>query len=375
MIWIIIPAPAYQLWLFSVVVSEWSLWLGMFSIIAIIFSFLILSSKGKSNFWIAPLIISTIALLISLYPFISVLPLAKEQNVSLSFSEYFSGLIGEKLSGINFTTQTFSTVGGQQLQLDIYFPSIKNENNGASIIVIHGGSWNAGNRNDFPQWNKWLAANGFTVFDIDYRIAPQPNFKTAIGDVKCAILWIKENAGEFNIEPDRIALLGRSAGAHLALLAAYTADDSRLPAACPKKTQVEKVRAVISFYAPVDLFWAYDNPANEYVIDGKKTLAAFLGGNPHESDEIRNNYELATPTSHISPNTSPTLIVHGGYDQFVRGENMRFLDIKLKENNIPHKAIYIPYAQHGFDYNFHGWGSQIIKAVMLQFLIEHTRKE
>jgi acetyl esterase/lipase len=77
-----------------------------------------------------------------------------------------------------------------------------------------------------------LAENGYTVFDIDYRIAPQPNYLTATGDVKCAVQWIKRHAAQFEIAPGSIVLFGRSAGAHLALLAAYSAGDARIPSSC-----------------------------------------------------------------------------------------------------------------------------------------------
>ena len=173
------------------------------------------------------------------------------------------------------------------MQFDIYKPSTKNENNGAAIVVIHGGSWNGGNRERFSEWNKWLAANGYTVFDIDYRLAPQPNYLSATGDVKCSVVWLKEHAAEFNISPDRIALFGRSAGAHLALLAAYSADDSRLPPSCANNRRMKLSALSYLFTRRSNLLWAYDHPANKFVINGPQTLAKFLGGNPHETDEMR----------------------------------------------------------------------------------------
>ncbi len=259
--------------------------------------------------------------------------------------------------------------------MDVFVPPENVVANGASVIVIHGGSWNAGGRGDFPQWNVWLAENGFTVFDIDYTLAPQPNYLTAIGDVKCAILQIRKRRAEFNIAPEKIVLLGRSAGAHLALIAAYSANDAKLPASCGEKTDEnsEKVRAVISFYAPTDLLWAYDNPANRRVIDGAQTLSTFLGGSPHESEEIRARFILASPVERINENSPPTLLMHGGKDQLVRPENLNFPAEKLKQSNIAHETLVIPYAQHGFDYNFNGWASQIAKPRMLDFLNKNTK--
>jgi acetyl esterase/lipase len=371
-VWIVVPAPAYNIWLFSVAASEWSLWLGALALIGIVFT---LFNRG-GNLWLVSFTIGIIAFIISLYPFISVVSTAREQNISLSLGRYFNGLWkgnnSSKDDTKNFTTHTFAQVDGKDLQLDVYLPTQNTANNGASLIVVHGGSWSAGERNDFPQWNQMFAAQGFTVFDIDYRLA-QPNYLTATGDVKCAVKWVKENAVKFKISPDRIALLGRSAGGHLALLAAYSAGDARLPASCSTKETSENVRAVVSIYGVTDLLWAYDNPANQRVIDGPQTLANFLGSSPRESGEMRERYILASPVSHVSANTPPTLLIHGGQDQLVRPENMNLLAGKLREAGAPHKTLFIPYAQHGFDYNFNGWGAQMFESAILDFLGENTK--
>jgi acetyl esterase/lipase len=372
-VWTIIPAPAYSIWLFSVAASEWSLWLGWLGFIGVICSLAIPIFGGEGKLWLVSLAISFAALAISLYPFFSVLPAAREQNVSLSFAQYFSGLQNNSTENKpeDFATRTFLQIEGTDLQLDIYSPPENVAKNGASVIVVHGGSWKSGERSDFPQWNRWLTEQGFTVFDVDYRLVPQPNYLTATGDVKCAVRWVKEHAAEFGVSPDRIALFGRSAGAHLALLAAYSAGDERLPASCAEKQQDEKIRAVVSFYAPTDLIWGYDNPANQRVINGPATLADFLGGSPHESSEIRERFALASPVAHVSARPPPTLLVHGGQDQLVRTENMFILSEKLKEAGAAHKTVFIPYAQHGFDYNFNGWGAQVAKTAMLDFLREN----
>ena len=378
-IWIIVPAPFYNFWLFAVAASEWSLWLGALALLGIICSLSARVFYREGVFWIVPLIIGIGAFIISLYPFFSVLSLARENKVDLSFSQYLDGLRNAENSSEkenkDYATYTFVQTDGKDLQLDVYLPTVNTTNNGASVIVVHGGSWSAGARNEFPQWNEWLAAQGYTVFDVDYRIAPQPNYLTAVADVKCAVHWVKNHAAQFNVSPNRIAVLGRSAGAHLALLAAYSANDKRLPATCSENETDGTVRAVVSFYAPVDLLWSYDNPANQRVINGPKTLENFLGGTPHESDEMRERFVLASPDTHVSADTPPTLLVHGGQDQLVRNENMRRLADKLKTANAAHQTLFIPYAQHGFDYNFNGFGAQISKSVMLDFLSENIKGE
>ena len=351
------------------------MWISIIAFIGVTSGILVLKSCGYDKAVLISIIAGIIALAICFWPLLSVAELARENKVPLSLGRYFSAITAGNDDYVNtkFTTYTFAGSPGADLKLDVYRPTMSSKNNGASVVVVHGGSWSGGVRNDFPQWNARLAKMGFTVFDVDYRLAPQPNYLTATGDVKCAVRWIRENANEFGIDPERIALLGRSAGAHLALLAAYSADDVRIPSACATPQSSEKVSAVISLYAPIDLLWAFDNPANQRVIDGPETLTKFLGGSPHESHEIRDRFLLASPTTHVSTSTPPTLLIHGGSDQLVRSENMRFLSEKLTETHIANRTILIPYAQHGFDYNLNGWGSQITEAAILSFLAEHIK--
>jgi acetyl esterase/lipase len=370
--WIVVPAPHPSIWLFSVAASEWSLWIAALALFAIVCALTARYCGGGGKVWILSLMFGIVALIISTYPLASVISIAREKNVSLSVKRYFSAVFPNEVQPENFKTYTFAQIDGVDLQLDVYAPTVESGNNGASVIVVHGGSWSGGRRDDFPQWNQWLAANGYTVFDIDYRLT-QPNYLTATGDVKCAVRWVKNHAAEFKIAPERIALLGRSAGAHLALLAAYSADDSRIPASCNENQSSETVRAVVSFYAPIDLLWAFDNPANERVIDGKMTLSNFLGDSPHKSNEMREKYVLASPLSHISADTPPTLLIHGGQDQLVRSVNMTFLADKLTSAKVPHQTLLIPYAQHGFDYNFNGFGAQVVQPEILNFLRDNTK--
>jgi acetyl esterase/lipase len=351
-IWIIFPAPSYYIWLYSVAVSEWSLWFVLFAILSVVFAAL---SKSPSVLY-STMIVGVIAV----YPYFTSLSVAKD---SLSIRQYFAAILGDKPKEVPFQTRVFTTTNNIDLKVDIYSPNTT-PSNGASVIVIHGGSWNGGVRNDFPQWSQWFAENGFTVFDIDYTLSPQPNYLSAINDVKKAVRWVKQNADEFKISPDKITLLGRSAGAHLALISAYSANDKRFS----ENAQDEEVKGVISIYAPTDLIWDYANLSNTYVIDGRGTLAKFLGGNPNESQEIRERYLLASPIENVSTKTPPTLLIHGGKDQLVRLENMERLASKLNDSNAVNETLYIPYGQHGFDYNFNGWGSQITKSAILNFL-------
>jgi acetyl esterase/lipase len=397
---IVLPAPAYNLWLIAVAASEWSLILVALAAFGILCGLLARALGGGRLLWRVSTLSGALAILIALYPVLSGWRMAHAQGVSLSLRQYFAFAENETADAANqsaevgFKTYTFANVENRALQLDAYLPSdVVAGDGGAGVIVVHGGSWNAGERNDFPQWNHWLSREGFAVFDIDYRISPQPNWQTATGDVKCAVLWVKQHAAEFHISPDRLAVLGRSAGGHLALLAAYANDDdddAALPASCSSANNVDagapmiagvakipkdaSVRAVAAFYAPTDLLWAYDNPANQRVLDGPAKIRNFVGGDPRASSEIQQRYQEASPVAHVSAQrTPPTLLVHGGHDQLVRRENMDRLEAKLKEAGVAHQTLFVPYAQHGFDYNFNGWGAQVVRPVLLKFLRENTK--
>lgn len=387
-VWIVLPAPSYSLWLVAVAASEWSLYLAALGAFAVLCALSARAARGGRVLWLPSFIAGGLAVVFGLYPLASALVAARAQGVSLSLGQYTEGFVGRLTGGASedvggaFTTHTFANVEGRELRLDAYLPPAGVTRSGAAVIVVHGGSWGGGERSDFPHWNLWLARQGFAVFDVDYRLAPQPNWLAATGDVKCAVAWVKRHAGEFRVSPDRLALLGRSAGGHLALLAAYTARDPRLPASCsgqasgeasaPTEADDTGVRAVVSLYGPTDLAWAYDHPANMRVLDGPETLRRFLGARPQESAEASDRYMLASPTAHVTPRTPPTLLVHGGHDQLVRAENMERLAVRLEEAGVPHREVSLAYAQHGFDYNFNGWGSQVLRPVLLTFLREKT---
>lgn len=366
--WIVVPAPAYKLFEVAVGASEWSLWFGALGLAGAVFGLRARASRAGWPAWVA-VSLGVAAVALAMIPPLDAWRVARENNVELSLRQYLFGSQEDSLALVERTTETFATVEGQTLKLDVYLSRVKAEKLLPAMIVVHGGSWNAGERSDYPLWNEWLARQGYAVFDIDYRIAPQPNWQTATGDVKCAVSWVKANASRYGVDAGRVALLGRSAGGHLALLAAYSTGEAALAPSCSSSTAPDlSVQAVVSFYAPTDLRWGYEHPANERVLDGSGKIRALIGGTPDSAAEA---FALASITSHVNRQTPPTLLFHGGHDQLVRDENMSLLAERLGQQHISHRAVFIPYAQHAFDYNFDGWGSQIARRLISQFLRTH----
>lgn len=366
-VWIVLPAPSYKFFQVAVGASEWSLWFGALGLAGAGLSLLALAAGSRWPAWVA-LSLGVAGVVLAMIPPLDAWRVARENKIELSLRQYLFGLPENPPASIERTSETFATVEGQTLKLDVYLSTPTAATGRPAIVVVHGGSWSAGERGDYPQWNEWLARQGYVVFDIDYRITPQPNWRTATGDVKCAVSWVKANAARYGVDAARVALLGRSAGGHLALLAAYTSGEAALPPSCVSTPDLS-VRAVVALYAATDLKWGFEHPANERVLDGAGKIRDFIGGTPASAADA---FKLASATSHVNAQTPPTLLLHGGRDQLIRDENMSLLAERLRQQNIPHRVVLLPYAQHAFDYNFNGWGSQIARQMMSDFLRVHV---
>jgi acetyl esterase/lipase len=372
-VWIVVPAPTYTLWLVAVAASEWALWFGLLGLLGAALAAAAPAEGGRSRRRARLLAIGLglTAFALSLVPVWEAAPVARENGVRLSLHEYLFGAVGSPEVPAPETLVYTTTADGQALALDVYLPpprpSLPSPRRPA-IVVVHGGSWRGGNRSDFPHWDRWLARQGFVVFDIAYRLAPAPNWQTATGDVKCAVAWVKRNAARYGVDPGRVALLGRSAGGHLALLAAYSPDAPPLASGCAAGHAAGGAGAVVALYAPTDLLWGYRHPADPDVLDTSAVLRAFLGGSPAE---VPDAYRQASPVRHVGAGSPPTLLLHGRREALVSPRHTEFLAARLRAAGVPHRAVFLPYAQHGFDYNLHGWGAQIAKPVLLRFLRVH----
>ncbi len=267
-------------------------------------------------------------------------------------------LLGVRSPSVHLYHLAYATRDGQPLKLDLYSPAIPAVP-APCIIVIHGGSWANGDSTQMPGLNRYLAARGYAVAALNYRLAPDHRFPAARDDILAAIAYLKGHAPELGIDPRRFVLLGRSAGAQLALLVAFTADD---PA----------IRGVVDFYGPADLVYGYEHPARKSVIDSIGVIGRYLGGSPAAVPEV---YAAAAPIRHTSPNCPPTLLIHGGRDTLVAPIQSDMLAQHLAQAGAQHMLLRLPWAEHGCDVNFSGPSGQISTYTIERFLAAVTSDE
>jgi acetyl esterase/lipase len=361
---IVLPAPTKGLALAAIVASERSAFIVAAAVVALGIALVL---RGVESPFLAALtaLLAVSAIALGMIPLLQARQLAAARGVPLDFRRYLHARIDTEGPGAPDRTVAYATVDGRALSLDVYLPRPRPATPSRPILVLHGGFWVAGQRGEASLASQHLAELGFTVFDVDYRLQPQPNWQSAVGDVKCAIGWVKQHAAspEWNVDPTRLTLLGRSAGGHLALIAAYTAEGSDLPASCgAADTSVE---SVVALYAPTDLAEAYAHPANVHAADSPARLRAFLGDAP-EREPAR--YKSLSPTERATAKAPRTLLVQGGRDQFVRPDQMESLAAVLTATAVPHETLFIPYAQHAFDFVPGSFSSQILESTLRKFL-------
>jgi acetyl esterase/lipase len=229
----------------------------------------------------------------------------------------------------------FQKGDGYELRLNLFTP--KNSPKAIPLVVmIHGGCWIDGGRADYNYYGVKLAQLGYAAATVDYRVADQAPYPAAVDDARNAIQWLKDHAKTYNIDPDRIALLGGSAGGHMVELIGYTANT---PTRQHPNGPGPKVKAIVAFYGWSDL----TDPA----VRDPYWNEAFLGKKYADAPEL---YKEASPITHVSKQSPPTILLQGTIDAVVPKSQSVKLAEKLEANSVPY--IYVPFEGqfHAFDF-------------------------
>ncbi len=373
-IWSVIPAPNMILLPLSVGAPEISIWLLGFSAIGLA-SYAVFhhGSLPQNLHWLG-IGLSVMSIALSASPLLQLSATIDRANNSMTKAlgnNYLADIpsevaatfrsqpfsIPDALQGIKLSNQIriqrhlqFATPAGVPLTLNLYQPH--NPGQYPAVIQIYGGAWRTGNPDGNEEFSRYLAARGYVVVAIDYRHAPQHHFPAQLIDIRTALAHVRRQSAQWEIDPERLALIGRSSGGHLATLAAY--ENAALP-----------IKAVVSYYAPVDLTAGYADPPTPDPIDSRQVLRDFLGGTPAEFSKL---YRQASPYQLVDRPLPPTLLIYGGQDHLVEARFGKRLAKKLQSLGTPTVYLEIPWANHAFDVIFNGPSSQLALYYTERFL-------
>ena len=360
-----LPAPTHTLWGMSVAATEWGYWLAIPAILPLI------PMRDASRLGRLGAVFSVGAIVLFL------VPVLRAQQMNGDLPAIFNARFGEdrrertryaegsrpaplvlpdllkplSLPPVRFEERTFRNREGLQLTLDIYRPGYEHPPL-PGVIVVHGGDWQSGGNAEFVALNAYLAGRDYVVAAINYRFAAKWPFPDGRDDVLAAIAYLKVYGAQFGLDPTRLVLAGRSSGAQLALLAAYTANE---PA----------IKGAISLYGPSDMRLEYERPGSGGAIDTRHALESYLGGPPAKADDT---YFAASPINFVTASSPATLLIHGEHDGVVSIDQSAQLDAKLQDAGVKHLFIRLPWATHGCDKSFGGPCGQVATYAVERFL-------
>ena len=244
----------------------------------------------------------------------------------------------------------FSNADGVPLALDVYQPP----SGGAFPIImqIYGGSWQTGSPARQEWFSRYFAQRGYLVVAIDYRHAPEWIWPEQIVDVRTAMYWISEHSPKFGGDPSRVVLVGRSAGAQLAMRLAYQEGPS-------------SIRGVVNYYGPVDLAEGWRSPPRPDPANVRGILEAFIGGTPVRKPE---HYRHASPVTWVSSSAAPTLSLYGSRDHIVEARFGRMLDAALRKAGATSVLLELPWSEHAFDAVPNGLGRRVSQYYVERFI-------
>lgn len=218
-------------------------------------------------------------------------------------------------------------------RMDVYLPAGRSDAETRVIVMIHGGSWTSGNKFDLAPYVDTFKRrmSNLAIINIGYRLASGTRpFPVPEQDVKAAIEYIVSNAADWDINEERIGLLGVSAGAHLALLQAY------------KQTAPVRIKAVVDFFGPTDLVTMYRQPWHPLV---PLLLTGVTGTTPDANLAL---YQSSSPLQFVTAQSPPTFILHGGADEVVHISQSTALKTKLDAAGVTNQLQVYPTEGHGW---------------------------
>ena len=226
----------------------------------------------------------------------------------------------------------FGNGGGMDLRCDIYRPPAGTEKRMATIH-FHGGGFAGGNKESLSERVQPLASRGYVAITAQYRLSGQAKWPAQIEDAKALIRWTRANAGRLGIQPDRIAVVGYSAGGHLALFSAATPNQKEFEGNGGNPGVSTQVAACLAYYPNTEVRPRSDGTAHALLPPGSNEAA----------------HVAASPTSHLTAAFPPIVIFHGLADVTIPVESSQRLFQQLRDVKVPVEFHQVEGVPHVFD--------------------------
>ena len=255
----------------------------------------------------------------------------------------------------------FRQIDDVEVKCDVYQPDSTEPM--PAVVMIHGGGWRQGSKVSMLRHARRVARVGYVVVSINYRLAPRHPWPAQIDDCQYAIRWLRHNAAQYNVDPDRIGVFGYSAGGHLAALLGTTGsaqDKSWLQGLSKEEEHLNdvspKVSAVAIGGAPCDFSWiAPQSTVLKYWMQGTR-------------EAMPEKYSQASPVEHITKDDAPFFIFHGTRDFLVPVKSSSGFHEALLEQEIPSTLLTVEGAGHLYTFS----KTDILRQ-MIPFFDKHLR--
>jgi acetyl esterase/lipase len=251
--------------------------------------------------------------------------------------------------------------GHPRQRLDLYLPALGAD---APLIVwIHGGAFRMGSKEDRVPLE--MLERGYAIASLNYRLSQHARFPAQIEDCKAALRWLRANAATYNLDPERFASWGESAGGHLAAMLGAAGDERSLEVGAHLEHS-SRVQAVLDFFGPTDFLQmdAHRLPEGQVHDVADSPESELLGGPIQERPAA---VARANPVSYVTAHAPPFLIVHGDRDPLVPYHQSTLLAAALEAAGVPVTLYTVVGAGHG------GFDDPQISTLVHEFLAAHLR--
>ncbi|MET0660997.1 MAG: alpha/beta hydrolase [Steroidobacteraceae bacterium] len=216
------------------------------------------------------------------------------------------------------------------------------------VVFVHGGGWESGHTRHAGAFADWpavlasLAARGFVVASVEYRLSGEASFPAALHDVMEALRWLRANAGSYRIERERTVIWGVSAGAQLAALVAMSCGE-----AMPTGVNTDAgacVQGLVAWYGVFDMASALAERSGTG--STSRAVSRYLGCVPEGCDRVA--VTRASPVAHVDEHDPPTLLIHGEQDEVVPATQSRRFHELLRAQRVTSTLTLLPGVGHSF---------------------------